>query len=120
MDLQFGHYRLKRRERQVLGPQGPVDLSARSFEILALLLARPDEVIGKAELFEAVWPGLVVEENTLQVHISTLRKALDADMIITVHGRGYRYAGPWPIAPSDGQVPAIRQINGDNRTAGAD
>ena len=41
MDLQFGHYRLKRRERQVLGPQGPVDLSARSFEILALLLALP-------------------------------------------------------------------------------
>ena len=66
MDLQFGHYRLKRRERQVLGPQGPVDLSARSFEILALLLARPDEVIGKTEIFEAVWPGLVVEENTLQ------------------------------------------------------
>ena len=98
MDLQFGHYRLKRRERQVLGPQGPVDLSARSFEILALLLARPDEVIGKAELFEAVWPGLVVEENTLQVHISALRKALDAGMIMTVHGRGYKYAGPRPEA----------------------
>ena len=105
MDLQFGHYRLKRRERQVLGPQGPVDLSARSFEILALLLARPDEVIGKAELFEAVWPGLVVEENTLQVHISALRKALDADMIMTVHGRGYKYAGPRPVAVPAGPAP---------------
>ena len=105
MDLQFGHYRLKRRERQVLGPQGPVDLSARSFEILALLLARPDEVVGKAELFEAVWPGLVVEENTLQVHISTLRKALDADLIMTVHGRGYKYAGPRPVAVPAGPAP---------------
>jgi TolB-like protein/tetratricopeptide (TPR) repeat protein len=82
-----------------------VDLSARSFEILALLLARPDEVIGKAELFEAVWPGLVVEENTLQVHISTLRKALDADMVMTVHGRGYKYAGPRPVAVPAGPAP---------------
>ena len=82
-----------------------MDLSARSFDILALLLARPDEVIGKAELFEAVWPGLVVEENTLQVHISALRKALDAGMIMTVHGRGYKYAGPRPVAVPAGPAP---------------
>jgi DNA-binding winged helix-turn-helix (wHTH) protein len=61
MDLQFGQYRLKRAERQLLGPEGPVELSARSFDILALLLGRPDEVIGKSELFNAAWPGLVVE-----------------------------------------------------------
>jgi DNA-binding winged helix-turn-helix (wHTH) protein len=39
-------------------------------------LGKPDEVVGKDSLFDAVWPGLVVEENTLQVHISALRKAL--------------------------------------------
>jgi TolB-like protein len=99
MDLEFGSYRLKRAERLLLGPKGPVELSARSFDILALLLARPEEVVGKTELFDAVWPGMVVEENTLQVHISALRKALDAGMILTVHGRGYKYAGPKPILP---------------------
>ncbi|CAN7725041.1 winged helix-turn-helix domain-containing tetratricopeptide repeat protein [Mesorhizobium caraganae] len=98
MDLEFGNYRLKRAERLLLGPKGPVELSARSFDILAMLLERPDEVVGKTELFDAVWPGLVVEENTLQVHISALRKALDAGMIMTVHGRGYKYAGPRPVA----------------------
>jgi TolB-like protein len=102
MDLQFGHYLLKRAERQLVGPQGPVELSARSFDILALLLDKPDEVIGKEQLFEAVWPRLVVEENTLQVHISALRKALDTGMITTVHGRGYKYAGPRPVAKSGG------------------
>src|SRR4029079_7103295 len=76
------------------------ELSARSFDILAMLLERPDEVIGKAELFDAVWPGMVVEENTLQVHISALRKALDTGMIMTVHGRGYKYAGPRPVSAS--------------------
>ena len=100
MDLQFGHYRLKHAERLLLGPKGPVELSARSFDILATLLEKPDEVIGKAQLFAAVWPGLVVEENTLQVHISALRKVLDAGMIMTVHGRGYKYAGPRPAASS--------------------
>ncbi len=99
MDLEFGNYRLKRAERRLLGPNGPVELSARSFDILATLLDRPDEVIGKAELFDAVWPGLVVEENTLQVHVSALRKALPAEMIATVHGRGYKYAGPRPFVP---------------------
>jgi DNA-binding winged helix-turn-helix (wHTH) protein len=102
MDLEFGNFRLKRSERQLLGPKGSVELSARSFDILTLLLERPDGVIGKAELFDAVWPGLTVEENTLQVHISALRKALDAGMIMTVHGRGYKYAGPKPVAvPTD-------------------
>jgi DNA-binding winged helix-turn-helix (wHTH) protein len=51
MDLEFGNYRLKRAERLLLGPEGPVELSARSFDILAMLLERPDDVIGKTELW---------------------------------------------------------------------
>ena len=98
MDLEFGSYRLKRAKRLLLGPKGPIELSARSFDILSTLLDKPDEVIGKTELFDAVWPGMVVEENTLQVHISALRKALDTGMIVTVHGRGYKYAGPRPVS----------------------
>ena len=52
----------------------------------------------RPELFEAVWPGMVVEENTLQAHVSALRKVLGSSIIVTVHGRGYKYAGPQPIA----------------------
>ena len=107
MDLDFGNFRLKRTERLLLGPKGQVELSARSFDILALLLERPDEVIGKTELFDAVWPGLVVEENTLQVHVSALRKQLSAEMIVTVHGRGYKYAGPKPfVAAAETPAPS--------------
>ncbi len=40
--------------------------------------------------------GLVVEENTLQVHVSSLRKLLGHGYIATVHGRGYKYVGPMP------------------------
>lgn len=111
MDLEFGNYRLKRAERRLLAPNGPVELSGRSFEILSMLLERPDDVISKTELFDAVWPGLVVEENTLQVHISALRKLLPAEMIVTVHGRGYKYAGPKPfVATADATAPTRPSI----------
>lgn len=97
MDVEFGQYRLKRQERLLIGPIGPVELSSRSFDILAVLLDRPNELIGKPALLDAVWPGLAVEENTLQVHISALRKVLGSDLIVTVQGRGYKYSGPQPM-----------------------
>ncbi len=106
MDVVFGPYRLNPSGRRLLGPAGPVELSARSFDILALLLGRPDAVVGKSELLEAVWPGLAVEDNTLQVHVSALRKALGAGMVMTVHGRGYKYTGPRPEGPGAEAAPA--------------
>ena len=118
MDLEFGNYRLNRAKRLLIGPEGPVELSARSFDILEALLGKPDEVVGKADLFDTVWPGLVVEENTLQVHISALRRALPPGMITTVHGRGYKYAGPKPfVATAESQEkrrPSIAVLPFDN------
>lgn len=101
MDVQFGAYRLRRRERYLDGPDGRLDISGRSFDILDVLLRHPNEPVSKAALFDAAWPGLVVEENTLQAHISALRKVLGSSIIVTVHGRGYRYAGLQPTAVAD-------------------
>ncbi len=104
MDLQFGDYRLLRRERKIVGPAGTVEIGDRSFDLLMALLAQPGETITKTDLLDRAWPGIVVEENTLQVHISNLRKALGASQIITVHGRGYKYVGPDPV-PAGPPVP---------------
>lgn len=98
MDVQFGSYRLKRRERYLDGPAGRLDISGRSFDLLDFLLRHPNEPVSKAALFDAAWPGLVVEENTLQAQISTLRRLLGSSIIVTVHGRGYKYAGPQPVS----------------------
>ncbi len=115
MDLQFGPYLLKRHERRLIGPDGPLELTVASFHILEQLLANPGDVVGKRELLEAVWPNTIVEENTLQVHVSALRKSLDPDMIATVHGRGYRYAGP---APAEVKTITVPGTSGTASTSG--
>lgn len=78
----------------------PAKLGARAFDVLLSLVERRERVISKNELLDIVWPGLVVEENNLQVHISALRKLLGPMVIDTIPGRGYRFtAAPDDVAP---------------------
>lgn len=70
----------------------PVRLGGRAFDLLLLLIERRDRVVLKEEIFATVWPKKVVEENNLQVHVATLRRALGPDSIVTVSRRGYRFA----------------------------
>lgn len=109
METTFGPYSLSTTEQRLSGPDGSIALSTRAFELLCVLLDRAGEVVTKDTLFAAVWPGAVVEENTLQVHISALRKALPSGMIATVHGRGYRYAGPVPERSGAAAHPGSQQ-----------
>jgi predicted ATPase len=54
-------------------------------------------------LMDRVWPGATIGENTLQVHISTIRKAFGQDraMLETASGRGYRLLGSWTLRHRD-------------------
>jgi predicted ATPase/DNA-binding winged helix-turn-helix (wHTH) protein len=76
-----------------------VPIGSRAFEILEVLIRSGGELVNKYSLMEQVWPGAVVEENTLQFHISAIRKALgpDRSLLKTVSGRGYRLLGRWDI-----------------------
>lgn len=96
MEIRFGNFLLHRQLRQLHGPQGIVELGDRACDVLLALLEQPGEIVSKHRVMDAVWPGVAVEENTLQVHISALRKALGPSLIQTVHGRGYSYVGPTP------------------------
>jgi TolB-like protein/DNA-binding winged helix-turn-helix (wHTH) protein/tetratricopeptide (TPR) repeat protein len=96
-------------ERQVLVGGAPVKIGARAFHLLMVLAERNGRVASKDELLEQVWPKMVVEENTLQVHISTLRKLLGHEVIVTVPGLGYRFTArekekPPPGAPQAAQA----------------
>lgn len=81
-------------ERQVLVGGQLAPLGARAFDLLMALIERRDRLVSKNELLDVVWPGLVVEENNLQVQVSSLRKVLGPRAIATIPGRGYQCTLP--------------------------
>src|SRR6478736_5617994 len=88
----FGHFQLLPDRRLLLADGTPLKLGGRAFDMLHALVMHSDRVLLKDELLEIVWPGLVVEENNLQVQIVALRKLLGHPAVATVPGRGYRFA----------------------------
>jgi non-specific serine/threonine protein kinase len=100
---------LARRELRARGV--PVPLGSRAFQILAVLVQSAGELVTKDEFMTRTWPGAIVEENKIQVHISAIRKALGTDRgaLKTSSGRGYRLVGHWTIrkesSPADPVAP---------------
>jgi predicted ATPase/DNA-binding winged helix-turn-helix (wHTH) protein len=95
----FGPFRLLTARHELLAQGVPVAIGQRALDVLFVLVARHGELVTKDELMSEVWPGIVVEENNLAVHISALRKILGqaADgksYLQTVAGRGYRFVAP--------------------------
>ena len=87
----FGEVEIRPAERRVLRAGVPQPLGGRAFDLLLALIDRRGEVLSKDELMRQIWPGLVVEENNLTVHMSALRKAIGPTAISTVPGRGYQF-----------------------------
>ena len=86
----LGRFTLRVAERQLLDNGVSVPLGGRAFEVLTALVEFGGKLVTKEQLFERAWPGVVVEENNLQVQVSTLRKVLGQGAISTVSGQGYR------------------------------
>jgi predicted ATPase/DNA-binding winged helix-turn-helix (wHTH) protein len=87
----FGNAELRPDQRVLLVGGQESRIGARAFDLLVALVEHRDRVVAKNELLDSVWSGMVVEENNLQVHISSLRKVLGPQAIATVPGRGYRF-----------------------------
>src|SRR6202161_1557154 len=57
----------------------PVPLGGRAFEVVTVLVQSDSELVTKDHMMERVWPGAIVGDGTLHVHISAVRKALGQD-----------------------------------------
>ncbi|TDK41321.1 response regulator transcription factor [Antarcticimicrobium luteum] len=69
----------------------PVQLTAREWALFEALLARPGQLLSKAQLEDKLYAfGAEIESNTIEVHVSRLRKKLGASVIETERGLGYR------------------------------
>src|ERR1700739_1304246 len=110
----FGNYRIFPELRILLKNGNKVDLTARAFDVLWVLVKARGEVVTKDELIEQVWAGSIVEENNLHTHISAIRRALkqDRSLISTDFGRGYRLTLPAPAKTN--LTPGTKKIESPN------
>ena len=95
--LEFGPFRMDLDERVLMRDQETITLSPKAFETLLVLVQHSERVVLKDDLMKTLWPDTFVEESNLSQHIFQLRKALgdkahDPEYIVTVPGRGYRFA----------------------------
>jgi TolB-like protein/Flp pilus assembly protein TadD len=94
----FGRFVVDMERGVVLRDGQPVAVGHKGLLLLCALLRSPGEVVDKASLMEAAWPGTAVEESNLSVQIAALRKQLGpaddgGEWITTVPRTGYRFAG---------------------------
>ncbi len=95
--LIFGPFLFDPDDGTLLRDGEPVAVGQRGSRLLGALLKRPRDVLSKAELLDAAWPGTAVEEANLSVQIATLRKLLgtrtEGEWISTIPRVGYRFVG---------------------------
>ncbi|MDR1866279.1 MAG: response regulator transcription factor [Bacteroidales bacterium] len=81
------------RERFVVIKSGKkLTLPKKEFELLALLMSKPEKVFGRDEIFNAVWgDDIIVGDRTIDVHIRKLREKIGDKYIQTLKGIGYKF-----------------------------
>jgi two-component system, OmpR family, response regulator len=93
--LVVGDLRLDVRQRRAWRADTSVELTARQFDLLELLVRRHGEVLSKRDILDAVWPhDFDGDPNVVEVYMRRLRQAIDLPFgrhsIETVRGAGYR------------------------------
>ena len=81
------------KERYLLKIDGKeLTLPRKEFELLSLLVSRPDKVFTRDEIYKAVWGNnVIVGDRTIDVHIRKLREKIGNDHIRTLKGIGYKF-----------------------------
>ena len=104
--LGFGPFELNVAERSLRKANQAIPLGGRAYDILIALLENAGDVVGKTELIAKAWPDVTVEEGSLRVHLSALRKALGDGQfgnkyIASIQGQGYSFIAPVARLPAD-------------------
>ncbi len=91
-----------------------VHLRPKTFNVLRNLVENPGQLVTKAALLDAVWPGVSVSDSMPTVSVRELRAALGDNaqtprFIETVHGRGYRFIAEVTVEPAHGSISALSQ-----------
>ena len=101
---EFGPFRLDPEKELLLREDESVAIAPKAFQILLVLIRHNKQVVAKDDLMKAIWPDTFVEDANVSRNIFLLRKALgespqDHHYIVTVPGRGYRFAEEVQLVP---------------------
>jgi DNA-binding winged helix-turn-helix (wHTH) protein/TolB-like protein/Tfp pilus assembly protein PilF len=94
---EFGPFVLDTIQHALLKEGAAVALTPKTYDTLLVLVHNSGRMLSKEELMKLLWPDSFVEESNLTQQVSTIRRALgdspsDPHFIVTVPGRGYRFA----------------------------
>ena len=93
--ITHGTLEIDRAAKSVRRAGKPIALTAREWALFDAFLARPGQLLSKSQLEEKLYAfDSEVESNTIEVHVSRLRKKLGNDVIDTERGLGYRLGVP--------------------------
>ncbi len=106
---EFGPFRVDPDQRLLLRDNRPVPLQPKAFETLLVLVQHSETLVLKDDLMKSIWPDTFVEESNLAQNIFVLRKALGEvaggpRYVVTVPGRGYRFAEKVRFVPQQDEV----------------
>ena len=90
--IKMGGLSIDKEKYQVRKGEKELVLPKKEFELLLLLISKPDKVFTREEIFSRVWgENVVVGDRTIDVHIRKLREKIGGEHIKTVKGVGYKY-----------------------------
>lgn len=106
MRIRFGEFTFDQGQRLLRRGDETVHLTPKAMSLLEVLVENRPRAMSKKELFDLVWPDVVVEEGNLKSVVAEIRRALgdegrDPKFVRTVYGHGYAFAGD---ATTDGPV----------------
>jgi TolB-like protein/DNA-binding winged helix-turn-helix (wHTH) protein len=108
--FQFEGYTLDIARNSLRAADREIALRRKSFELLRYLVENSDRLVTKEELIKAIWPGVVVTDESVAHCVSEVRQAIGDSkktVIATVPRRGYRFAAPVvPVATSAAPAPS--------------
>ncbi|MDQ1749428.1 MAG: hypothetical protein QOE71_484 [Pseudonocardiales bacterium] len=119
MNYRFAEFEINVARRELRRAGSIVHTEPQVFDLLVHLIRNRHRIVGKDELFDAIWQGRIVSDATLNSRISAARRALgdsgnDQNLIRTLHKRGFRFVGevdddnPAPTAVATEQRPSLQ------------
>ncbi|TRX72197.1 response regulator transcription factor [Carboxylicivirga sp. M1479] len=90
--IKIGDLTIDRERYLVINAGEELILPKKEFELLVLLVSKPEKVFTRDEIYNTVWgDNIIVGDRTIDVHIRKLREKIGQDHIKTIKGVGYKY-----------------------------